>query len=213
MKFAMSYSCGKDSTMALHQMIEDGHRPVCLVVMINKAAGRSYFHGADAALLDKYEQALGLPMIRCDTDGAGYHLALEAGLRRAREMGAQAAAFGDIDIDGNRGWEQARCAAVGLTPVFPLWQTGREENVRRLIRLGYQCIVKSINNTLLPESLLGQTLDETVLAVMQRAGIDLCGENGEYHTLTVGGPVFRSRVPVRCGGLHRFGDYSVIEID
>ncbi len=199
--------------MALHQLVEQGHQPVCLVVMINKAAARSYFHGADAALLDKYEQSLGLPMLRCATDGADYHLALEEGLRRAKALGAQAAAFGDIDIEGNRAWSQARCEAVGLTPVFPLWQTGRADNVRRLIRLGYRCIVKSINNTLLPETLLGQALDETALGEMQRAGIDLCGENGEYHTLTVGGPVFRQPVPVRLGAIHRFGDYSVIEID
>lgn len=69
MKFAMSYSCGKDSTLALHKMLEQGHEPVCLVVMVNEKAGRSYFHGADSTMLEGY----------------------------AKTMGAEAACFGDID--------------------------------------------------------------------------------------------------------------------
>ena len=47
MKFVMSYSCGKDSTLALHKMISLGHEPVALIVMFNEEAGRSFFHGAD----------------------------------------------------------------------------------------------------------------------------------------------------------------------
>ena len=51
MKFAMSYSCGKDSTLALHKMLEQGHEPVCLIVMLNREVERSYFHGADLKML------------------------------------------------------------------------------------------------------------------------------------------------------------------
>ena len=142
MNFAMSYSCGKDSTLALHKMVEQGHRPVCLVIVVNEAEERSYFHGADYSML-------------CPTAGETYHLAFEEGLQKAKEMGAEAACFGDIDIEENRKWEEDRCAAVGLTPFFPLWQKGREENVRELVALGYRCLIKSINQTLLPRELLG----------------------------------------------------------
>ena len=34
MKFVLSYSCGKDSTLALHKMLEQGHEPVGLLVMV-----------------------------------------------------------------------------------------------------------------------------------------------------------------------------------
>ena len=77
---------------------------------------------------------------------------------------------------------------------YPLWQRGREENVRELLALGYRCVIKSLNNTLLPRALLGRVLDEDALAEMERCGIDLCGENGEYHTLTVDGPIFHKPV-------------------
>ena len=63
---------------------------------------------------------------------------------------------------------------------------------------------------LLPESLLGRYLDAEALQVMERAGIDLCGENGEYHTLAVDGPVFQAPLEFRTGGILRYGEHSVV---
>ena len=84
--------------------------------------------------------------------------------------------------------------------------------MHEILSLGYKCIIKSINNTLLPKSLLGRTIDEDVIKVMKETGIDICGENGEYHTLTVDGPIFRKPLPVKIGEILDFGDYSVIDI-
>ena len=210
--FVMSYSCGKDSTLALHKMVEAGHRPLALLVMVNEALGRSWFHGADGALLDKYEHALGIPLLRVPSGGENYHLAMEAALREARAMGAELAVFGDIDLEGNRAWSEARCAHAGLEAAFPLWHAGRRENVRELLELGYRCVIKSIDSTRLPKSLLGRVLDREAVAVLERCGVDMCGENGEYHTLTVDGPLFHTPVDCRLGEILDFGSHSVIDI-
>lgn len=69
MKFVMSYSCGKDSSYALYKMIEAGHEPVGLLVMVNQDMDRSWFHGADYALLDKFSKSLELPLILCPSKG------------------------------------------------------------------------------------------------------------------------------------------------
>ena len=90
MKFAMSYSCGKDSTLALHKMLAQGHEAVCLVVCFNEAAERSYFHGADKSMLQRYAEALGLPLLLCPTNGEDYAQALESGLLQAKAIGAEA---------------------------------------------------------------------------------------------------------------------------
>lgn len=213
MKFVMSYSCGKDSTLALHKMIENGHEPVALLVMFNQEAARSYFHGADGAMLQEYAKALGLPLLLTPTTGEQYHLTMEQSLKKAKAMGAQAACFGDIDIEGNRAWSRERCENAGLQAVFPLWQRDREEIVYELIRLGYRCLIKSINNKLLPKSLLGRILDTPAVEEMKRRGIDICGENGEYHTLVMDGPIFQTPIPYQTGGCLDFGDYSVVECD
>ena len=212
MNFAMSYSCGKDSTLALHKMVEQGHRPVCLVIVVNEAEERSYFHGADYSMMNRYAEALQLPLVLCPTAGETYHLAFEEGLQKAKEMGAEAACFGDIDIEQNRKWEEDRCKAVGLLPCFPLWQRGREEIVHELVRLGYKCLIKSVNRTVLPMDLLGTLIDEASILAMKSAGVDICGENGEYHTLAVDGPVFQKPLQFQIGEKIEMGDYAVVDI-
>lgn len=212
MKFVMSYSCGKDSSYALYKMIEAGHEPVGLLVMVNQDMDRSWFHGADYALLDKFSKSLELPLILCPSKGEEYHLAFEDGLRRAMEMGAETACFGDIDIEGNRQWSEERCRRVGIKYEFPLWQQSREEIVRRILDLGFKCVIKNINNEMLPDHILGKILDDEVIRVMEDAGIDICGENGEFHTTCVDGPVFKTPLPYELGEVLHFGNRSVVDI-
>ncbi|MBO4360194.1 MAG: diphthine--ammonia ligase [Eubacteriaceae bacterium] len=213
MRFAMSYSCGKDSTLALHKMISEGNECVALIIVINRAQGRSFFHGISTDLLRKYEKCLGLPVIECPSVGDDYHLAIEEGFRKAGDMGAEAIVFGDIDIQGNREWSEERCRSVGLPAVFPLWHADRKKNVSEVMDAGYTCIIKTINNTLLPEELLGKAISPETVAVMEERGIDICGENGEYHTFTADGPIFITPLEYEAGEILRFGDFSVIDIN
>ena len=92
-KFILSYSCGKDSTLCLHKMLEAGAEPMALLVMFNPEAGRSYFHGVDPALLKEYGEALELPLLAVPTGGEEYHLSMEAALRRAKEQVGKAHAL------------------------------------------------------------------------------------------------------------------------
>ena len=213
MKFAMSYSCGKDSTLALHKMISSGNECVALIIVINRDQGRSFFHGISTELLKKYEESLALPVIECPSNGEDYHLAIEEGFCRAKEMGAEAVVFGDIDIQGNRDWSEERCRNAGIGAIFPLWHADRKKNVEEVISSGYTCIIKTVNNTLLPEELLGKAIDSDTVAVMEERGIDICGENGEYHTFTADGPVFRKPLEYETGEILRFGDFSVIDVN
>lgn len=212
MKFVMSYSCGKDSTLSLHKMLEQGHEAVCLLIMMNENVERSYFHGADRNMLHRYSKALNIPTVLCPSDGTNYDEVFEKGLERAVAMGAEGVCFGDIDIEQNRQWDEARCANTGLVPFFPLWKSGREENVYEFIRLGYKCLIKCVNKKLLPLSLLGTYLDMNAVSVMKSAGIDICGENGEYHTLTVNGPIFCQSLDFKIGDIMEFGDYAVVDV-
>ena len=104
MKFVMAYSCGKDSTLALHSMIKQGHEPVALITMFDEEANRSFFHGADYKMIQAYSEALHIPVLITSTKGTNYHLAMEESLKKAVNMGAEVACFGDIDIEGNRKW-------------------------------------------------------------------------------------------------------------
>ena len=114
MKFAMSYSCGKDSTLALHKAVASGHTPVALIVMVNKEVRRSFFHGADSDMLKQYSKALEIPLISAASGGENYHLEMEKALAKAKEMGAEAACFGDIDLEQNRAWSEERLSLIHI---------------------------------------------------------------------------------------------------
>ena len=192
MKVIVSFSAGKDSVLTLHKLCRVGHKPVGLLVMMNREQGRSWFHGVDPELLAAIADSLGLPLLPCESEGHDYHLAMEKGLRLAAAQGAEACAFGDIDAEGNAAWCRARCEAAGLKPLFPLWHRDRLEN--------------------LPQSFLGRALNEDLLRQMAARGIDVCGENGEYHTVVLDGPLFRFPVPYECREILDFGNISAINI-
>ena len=212
-KFVMSYSCGKDSTLALHKAMAAGGVPAALLVMFSPDSGRSFFHGATEEMLSRYSAALQIPLLCVPSSGKEYHLSMESALRKAKQAGAEFVCFGDIDIEEHRIWGEERCKNAGLSAVYPLWHADRAENVREIIALGYKCVIKSIDNTKLPKSLLGKVIDECVLEEMSRCGIDVCGENGEYHTLTVDGPIFHSPVAYKTGNILDFGERSLVEIE
>lgn len=211
MKFVLSFSGGKDSILALHKMTEAGHEAVGLLVMFKESEGRSWVHGMDRKLLEAVAGALNLPLICCCAKGETYEADMELGLRKARELGAEGCAFGDIDIAAHRAWDEERCAAVGLQAFLSLWGCDRTENVREAIRLGYRCLIKCIRPDVLPESLLGKPLSEETLEEMEGCGIDLCGENGEYHTIVTDGPLFRHPVELENRGIVRFSYVSAAD--
>lgn len=212
MKFVMSYSCGKDSTLALHRMIKQNHEPVGLLVMCNEKDNRSWFHGVDSELMDKISESLNIPLIKCVSHGEDYNAAFENGLKRAKAMGVQACVFGDIDIEDHKTWGKERCQNVGMDHVFPLWNENREKLTLEFVSSGFQAIIKCINNKLLPMDVLGKELDFSMIQMLKQKGIDVCGENGEYHTVVVGGPLFKEKINVKYNEKIVYGDFSVLDI-
>ena len=212
MKFAISYSGGKDSALALYRMILGGHVPVALVTTVNAAQNRSWFHGLQAPLLDAVSESLGIPWIACACDPDGYVRAHEAGLARARQMGAAACAFGDIDIDDHRRWDEARCAAAGLECVLPLWNQDREALAREAVNAGFRAMIKIIQSDKLDASFLGKTLSLPLIEEIKAAGIDVCGERGEYHTFVYDGPIFKAPVAFKLGEVIDFGTHKAIDL-
>jgi len=212
MKFAMSYSCGKDSALALWRMLNAGHEPACLLVTFNTELGRSWFHGVDPRLLEDISQSLKIPLVACPCAGGDYHTALEAGMAKAREMGATACVFGDIDIEGHLEWNRARCENAGLECVLPLWREDRANLAREVVDNGFRAIIKCVRTDVLGREFLGLELSRGVLEKIAATGADVCGENGEYHTLVFDGPIFSRPVEVRCRGILDFPKVSVMDI-
>jgi diphthamide synthase (EF-2-diphthine--ammonia ligase) len=87
---------------------------------------------------------------------------------------------------------------VALTPLFPLWGQGRRSLVEDMITAGQKTKIVSCNERL-GEAFLGRVLDAPTLADLEAAGVDACGENGEYHTFVFDCGEFSRPIAVREG--------------
>ncbi|MEG0291929.1 MAG: diphthine--ammonia ligase [Anaerovoracaceae bacterium] len=211
MKFVMSFSGGKDSTFALHKMISEGHDPLGLLVMINDEE-KSWFHGVNSNILEGISKAMDIPLITVLSNGDDYHLAMETELKLLKKKGAEAVCFGDIDILQHREWCTQRAENSGLEPVFPLWQVNREKNTYDIVDAGYKCIMKTLHNDKLPKELLGKPIDRDMIEVFKACNIDICGEDGEYHTVVLDGPIFKKPINFELGEVTDRGHISVADI-
>ena len=199
MKFVMSYSCGKDSTLSLYRMIKAGHEPLALLITVDKKVCRSWFHGVPKHLLEEVSKSLNIPLLLVESIGDNYKETFEEALGKAKEQGAEACVFGDIDLEAHRTWCTDRCEAVGLEAVFPLWLEAREALTHEFIDLGFTTVLKNVKLECLGEEFLGKVLTKELVEKIKATGSDACGENGEYHSFVYDGPLFSYPVSFEVG--------------
>lgn len=188
--------------LALDQLCQAGHQPIGLVTSVNQAINRSWFHGVPPTVLNQFATSLQLPLTLVNTAVDDYQSAMVATLAEYRNQGATHCGFGDIDILKNRQWDETVATAAGLTPLLPLWHADRTENVTHFLDRGYHAIIKTISkDSQIPTAFLGQPLDQTFIDYLQAHQLDVCGENGEYHTLVIDGPLFNQPITYQTGGI------------
>lgn len=211
-KFIMSYSCGKDSTLALHRMIKRGDTPLGLLVTVDKSAGRSWFHGIPENLLNQVSKSLDIPLIKVESNGTNYKETFEEALKNAKKNGAEACVFGDIDLEEHRTWCTDRCNEAGLEAIFPLWQEDREKLTYEFIESGFKAMVKVVRLECLGEEFLGELLTKELVQKIKATGSDPCGENGEYHTFVYDGILFKEEIAFNKGENVISNGYGFVDI-
>ena len=199
----MAWSSGKDSAMALHALRQDGQAEVAaLLTTVTEDYGRVSMHGVRRELLEAQAQSTGLPLevvhIPAGCDDATYERRMAAALLRHREAGVGAVAFGDIFLADLRRYREERLAQVGMEAVFPIWRRDTGELARRFIADGFRAVVTCVDGQALDGRFAGRWYDASLLAELP-AGVDPCGENGEFHTFACAGPVFRRPIACRLG--------------
>ena len=161
-----------------------------MVITYNEDADRAWFHGLPAYIIERLSHSLSLPIRLIKTTGEEYEQNFEKKLREFHIAGADTCIFGDIDIDEHYQWGADRCAAAGLIPYYPLWHKKRRDVVLEFIDSGFTAYITAVDTWNMDRSYLGQKLTKKLVDRMEADGIDVCGENGEYHTMVTDGPTF-----------------------
>jgi uncharacterized protein (TIGR00290 family) len=198
-KFVTSWSGGKDSCLALDRAKRAGLEPAGLFTMFTEGGERSRSHGLTHAVLRAQAEALGLRLFTNNATWNDYETVFVDAWREFRLRGITSGVFGDIDIDENRAWVQRVCEAAGMRALHPLWKVERCELIEEVLDRGFSAMVIAVRDGVLDRSFLGRSVDRELIAEFSRAGIDACGENGEYHTVVTDGPLFQHRLHLAQG--------------
>lgn len=198
----IAWSAGKDSSLALWDAGRRGWPVVGLLTTVTRPFDRISMHGVRTALLAAQADALGLPSTRVeippDCSNEVYEERMGQALARLREAGVDGVVFGDLFLEDIRAYRERQMKGSGLRPYFPLWGRDTSALAREFLAAGFRAVVVTVDPRRLAPSFAGREYDESFLADLP-AGVDPCGENGEFHTFVYDGPIFRRRIAVRRG--------------
>lgn len=199
----VSWSSGKDSAFALHELRRAGEVDIVgLFTTVNHVHDRVAMHAVRRELLRVQAARAGLPLWEVDIPSPCSNEEYEAAMRRlvtrARDEGVTVMAFGDLFLEDIRRYREERLANTGIRPVFPLWGVSTAELAERMFEAGVSAVLTAVDPTKVPGDLAGRRWDRDLVRALP-AGVDPCGENGEFHTFVTDGPMLTGRIGVRVG--------------
>jgi uncharacterized protein (TIGR00290 family) len=199
----LSWSSGKDSAWCLEMLRRGGEAQVTgLFTTLNTAFDRVAMHAVRRALLEAQARVACLPLhvieIPYPCSNVDYERIMGAFVAEARGRSVAAMAFGDLFLADVRAYRERQLASTGLIPLFPLWGRDTRALAGEMIDGGLVAHVTCLDPRRIDPSFAGRKFDRALLADLP-AGVDPCGENGEFHTFVSAGPMFREAIAVRAG--------------
>ena len=202
-KAFVSWSSGKDSAFALCETRRLGLAEIVgVITTVNERFDRVAMHGVRSELLDRQIAALNLPAIKVLIPSPCTNEIYEARMADAcatiKASGVHHLIFGDLFLEDIRAYRERTLAALGMTPIFPLWGRNTRRLAAEMIECGLVAHVVCLDPKQIPASFAGRRFDAALLDEIP-AHVDPCGENGEYHTVVSQGPMFSAPIGVSVG--------------
>lgn len=212
---ALSWSGGKDSSLALQALRAAGREPAVLLTTIDESTSTVPHHGVALEVLERQAAAVGVPLVTVEVPPAASNVTYEdrlaaafAGPELSRVAGV---AFGDLFLADLRAYREARMAEAGLRAEFPLWGRDTTELARTFIDDGFLATLVSVDGDQVSHEFLGRPFDAALCADLP-PGADPCGERGEFHTFVTDGPVFADPVVVAPAARRTDGRFAWLEL-
>ena len=202
-KTLVSWSSGKDSAWALHVLRQrDDIEVVGLLTTINKHFERVAMHGVRRALVQSQAEAAGLQLwevpLPWPCSNQEYEQVMAGVCAKAIENGITAVAFGDLFLEDVRKYREDQMKRAGLEPIFPTWGRNTRELLEKMLAAGLRARIVCLDPSKVPAEFAGRDMDIRCMEELP-AGVDPCGENGEFHTFVYDGPMFACPIAIEGG--------------
>lgn len=201
-KAVFNWSGGKDSALALYKVLQQNQfEVVALLTTVNEDSNLSSIHAIPHVLIERQAQSIGIPLypVFLPKDIQIYEQRMLDAANHFKAQGVEHFIFGDIYLSDVRKYREDRLHPLGIEVVEPLWNSNSAQVMQEFLASGIKTKIIVTDASQLGEAFIGQDISAAVIDLIPK-GIDVCGENGEYHTFSYAGGMFKHPV-----------DFNIIE--
>jgi len=215
-KTLLSWSSGKDSAWALHMLQQDpGIELLGLFTVMNEKYNRVSMHATRLKLLERQADVAGLPLRMINFPDPCTNEQCDAIMRQfvmeSAARGIERMAFGDLFLEEVRKYRENQLKGTGIEPVFPLWKIPTRILAEQMLLAGLDAYVSCVDLKKLPLRFVGRKWSRALIEELP-PDCDPCGENGEFHTIVAGGPMFQRTIPVSVGAIVERNGFAYADI-
>ena len=202
-KTYFNWSSGKDSALALYKILKDSDYNLdLLVTTVNKDFNRVSMHGLRNELLLKQAESIGINLktieFPADVTMDLYSKIMKEAMDSLVEKEYSHTIFGDIFLEDLKVYRDTKLEEVNIKGVYPLWKKDTKEVLQEFLDLGFKAITVCVNAKFLGGEFVGRVIDKQFIKDLPD-NVDVCGENGEFHTFVFDGPIFNKPVDFTIG--------------
>lgn len=201
-KAVFNWSGGKDSSLALQKVLQENeYEVIALLTTVNAETLNSSIHSIPLEILEAQSDSIGIPLyiVRLPSkDLTGYDQAMEEAVNHFKTQGVSHFIFGDIFLDDLRAYREAKLSPYGIEVVEPLWDKTSKDIIEEFLVSGIRSKIIVTQADKLDETYVGRELDRHFIESLPE-NVDPCGENGEYHSMTYAGPLFKKEIKFSLG--------------
>jgi uncharacterized protein (TIGR00290 family) len=210
--YALMWSGGKDSALALQRATAAGIHIARLINFYDATTHRVRFHATRTEMIRAQAHAAGIELDAISTTWPEMESRLGEELATLRSEGFAGVVFGDIHLADVREWYESRVRAAGLEHLEPIWGGDPAGLVREFVESGGRAVITCVDLSRLDSSWLGRIIDERFLEEIGATRIDPCGENGEFHSFAFQGPAFADPINWRSDQMRSESGFSQLDI-
>nr|WP_294779178.1 diphthine--ammonia ligase [uncultured Flavobacterium sp.] len=202
-KALFNWSSGKDSALALYKILQNpDYKIETLLTSVNQKYQRISMHGIRVELLMAQAERIGIPLKIMEVPEMPtmevYEEVMTKTLSEIKNDGITHSVFGDIFLEDLRLYRENQLKKIDFKGVFPIWKIPTQDLIQEFISLGFKTIVVCINEKFLDKSFVGRIIDQDFINDLPE-NVDVCGENGEFHTFAFDGPLFSKPIDFEIG--------------
>ncbi|MBK9731112.1 MAG: adenine nucleotide alpha hydrolase [Chitinophagaceae bacterium] len=204
-KAIFNWSGGKDAALALHKTLQDHEFDVVsLLTTINEETLTSSIHCIPVEILSRQADSIGIPLytVLVAKDLANYDKKMRETVDHFRKQGVTHFIFGDIFLADVKAYRESKLNPLGIKVVEPLWNKTSAEIIDDFIKSGIKSKIIVTQADKLDATYIGKDLDQNTLKSFPH-DVDICGENGEYHTFAYAGGCFKKPIEFSISQTHK----------